>query len=147
MCCALLPGNHSLLPWVLHMRQRPSRAGLRTTFTMRSTCVCTERRKCVVHAFVHAVHDACSGFEIQIRQYLKRKWRNDRNERNEQTRIDAPRSRRLTCRTHTRDGRVMKHGNDPSVMPGDETTFQSYGVGWANLSNAPSPFMLSNNLF
>jgi arylsulfatase len=47
------------------------------------------------------------------------------------------RAKPLTCRTHTRDGRVMKHGNDPSVMPGDETTFQSYGVGWANLSNAP----------
>jgi arylsulfatase A-like enzyme len=43
----------------------------------------------------------------------------------------------LTCRTHTRDGRLMKHGNDPSVTPGDETTFQSYGVGWANLSNTP----------
>tara|TARA_B100001057_G_C22857735_1_gene953323 strand:- start:1159 stop:2805 length:1647 start_codon:yes stop_codon:yes gene_type:complete len=43
----------------------------------------------------------------------------------------------LTCRTHTRDGRLMKHGNDPTVPPGDETTFQSYGVAWANLSNAP----------
>lgn len=43
----------------------------------------------------------------------------------------------LTCRPNTRDGRVMKHGNDPSVVPGDETTFQSYGVAWANLSNAP----------
>lgn len=42
-----------------------------------------------------------------------------------------------TCRTHTRDGREMKHGNDPAVMPGDESTFQSYGVAWANLSNAP----------
>ena len=31
----------------------------------------------------------------------------------------------------------MKHGNDPEIMPGDETTFQSYGVAWANLSNAP----------
>ncbi len=31
----------------------------------------------------------------------------------------------------------MKHGNDPTVPPGDETTFQSYGVAWANLSNAP----------
>jgi len=43
----------------------------------------------------------------------------------------------LTCRAQTRDGRLMKHGNDPSVLPGDETTFQSYGVAWANLSNAP----------
>lgn len=47
------------------------------------------------------------------------------------------RAKPLTCRTHTRDGREMKHGNDPAVMPGDETTFQSYGVAWANLSNAP----------
>lgn len=43
----------------------------------------------------------------------------------------------LSCRTHTRDGRVMQHGNDPQVMPGDETNFQSYGVAWANLSNTP----------
>lgn len=47
------------------------------------------------------------------------------------------RAKPLTCRAHTRDGRLMSHGNDPSVMPGDETTFQSYGVAWANLSNAP----------
>ncbi len=42
-----------------------------------------------------------------------------------------------TSRQVTRDGRPMLHGNDPDIMPGDETTFQSYGVGWANLSNAP----------
>jgi len=47
------------------------------------------------------------------------------------------RAKPLTCRTHTRDGRLMKHGNDPAVPPGDETTFQSYGVPWANLSNTP----------
>lgn len=47
------------------------------------------------------------------------------------------RAKPLSCRTHTRDGRVMAHGNDPSFMPGDETTFQSYGVAWANLSNTP----------
>jgi len=47
------------------------------------------------------------------------------------------RAKPLTCRTHTRDGREMSHGNDPAVMPGDETNFQSYGVAWANLSNTP----------
>lgn len=47
------------------------------------------------------------------------------------------RAKPLTCGTHTRDGCVMQHGNDPNVPPGDETTFQSYGVAWANLSNTP----------
>ena len=28
-------------------------------------------------------------------------------------------------------------GNDPTVMPGSEDTYQSYGVPWANLSNTP----------
>ena len=47
------------------------------------------------------------------------------------------RAKPLSCGAYTRDGREMKHGNDPEIMPGDETTFQSYGVAWANLSNAP----------
>lgn len=37
----------------------------------------------------------------------------------------------------TRDGRPVKVGNDPGVMPGAEETYQSYGVPWANLSNTP----------
>ena len=37
----------------------------------------------------------------------------------------------------TPDGRPIQYGNDPAVMPGDETTYQSYGVPWANLSNTP----------
>ena len=37
----------------------------------------------------------------------------------------------------TRDGRPMKVGNVPEVMPGPEDTFQSYGHGWANASNTP----------
>lgn len=37
----------------------------------------------------------------------------------------------------TRDGRPVLRGNDPSVMPGPEETYQSYGVPWANLSNTP----------
>ncbi len=39
--------------------------------------------------------------------------------------------------THTRDGRTILRGNDPSIMPGSEDTYQSYGVPWANLSNTP----------
>ena len=37
----------------------------------------------------------------------------------------------------TRDGRPVQRGNDPNIMPGDETTYQSYGVPWANVSNTP----------
>jgi len=37
----------------------------------------------------------------------------------------------------TSDGQPVYHGNDPNIMPGPETTYQSYGVPWANLSNTP----------
>ncbi|NNE42720.1 MAG: arylsulfatase [Gemmatimonadetes bacterium] len=37
----------------------------------------------------------------------------------------------------TRDGRPMKPGNLPDVMPGPEDTYQSYGRGWANVSAVP----------
>ena len=37
----------------------------------------------------------------------------------------------------TRDGRPMRPGNLPELMPGPEGTFQSYGHGWANASNTP----------
>ncbi|MFS0725403.1 arylsulfatase [Paenibacillus sp. 1P07SE] len=37
----------------------------------------------------------------------------------------------------TRSGSPVQFGNDPSVWPGDESSYQSYGVGWANLSNTP----------
>ncbi len=37
----------------------------------------------------------------------------------------------------TRDGGPVRVGNDPSVMPGAEDTWQSYGVPWANVSNTP----------
>ncbi len=36
-----------------------------------------------------------------------------------------------------RDGTPMIPGNVPGVMPGPEHTFQSYGYGWANVSNTP----------
>lgn len=37
----------------------------------------------------------------------------------------------------TRDGRTVRYGNDPEIMPGDDSTYQSYGVPWANVSNTP----------
>lgn len=39
--------------------------------------------------------------------------------------------------TSTRDGREIRVGNDPKIMPADETTFQSCGPEWANASNTP----------
>lgn len=38
---------------------------------------------------------------------------------------------------NTRDGRQMRPGNLPDIMPGPEDTYQSYGYGWANASNTP----------
>ena len=37
----------------------------------------------------------------------------------------------------TRDGKPMTPGNLSGVMPGPENTYQSYGYGWANMSNTP----------
>lgn len=37
----------------------------------------------------------------------------------------------------TRDGRTILVGNNPSVMPGPENVWQSYGVPWANVSDTP----------
>ncbi len=37
----------------------------------------------------------------------------------------------------TRDGKPMRPGNLPDIMPGPEDTYQSYGYGWANASNTP----------
>lgn len=37
----------------------------------------------------------------------------------------------------TRDGRSVRVGNLPSIMPGTEDTYQSYGLPWANASNTP----------
>ena len=31
----------------------------------------------------------------------------------------------------------VRFGNDPTLMPGGEDTYQSYGTAWANLSNTP----------
>jgi arylsulfatase A-like enzyme len=40
-------------------------------------------------------------------------------------------------RTGTRDHRPVRAGNEPSIAPGPENTYASYGVPWANLSNTP----------
>ena len=37
----------------------------------------------------------------------------------------------------THDGKPVKIGNDPNVMPGPEDTYESYDRPWANLSNTP----------
>jgi len=37
----------------------------------------------------------------------------------------------------TRDGRTVRFGNDPDIMPGPTDTYQSYGPPWANASNTP----------
>ncbi|WP_309398525.1 arylsulfatase [Cerasicoccus maritimus] len=38
---------------------------------------------------------------------------------------------------YTRDGRKVSVGNTPDIWPGDESTYSSYGVPWANVSNTP----------
>lgn len=35
------------------------------------------------------------------------------------------------------DGRMLRKGNLPSIMPGPMDTHTSYGIGWANASNTP----------
>lgn len=37
----------------------------------------------------------------------------------------------------TRDGRDVRAGNTPDIIPGGEDTYCSYGVPWANVSNTP----------
>jgi arylsulfatase len=36
-----------------------------------------------------------------------------------------------------RDGRPIRGGNDPAIMPGPETTFQTVGHEWGNVNNTP----------
>jgi arylsulfatase A-like enzyme len=40
-------------------------------------------------------------------------------------------------RLRTRDGRDVRFGNEPAIVPGGEDTYASYGRAWANLSNTP----------
>lgn len=44
------------------------------------------------------------------------------------------------AKTKTRQGEEIIFGNHPSIMPGPENTYQSYGRAWANLSNTPFRF-------
>jgi len=43
----------------------------------------------------------------------------------------------MIAKANTRDGQPVRFGNDPSITPGPEDTYQSYGRAWANLSNSP----------
>jgi arylsulfatase len=43
----------------------------------------------------------------------------------------------MIARANTRQGEPVHIGNNPTVMPGPEHTYQSYGPAWANLSNTP----------
>lgn len=43
----------------------------------------------------------------------------------------------LSGQDQTKDGRPVRYGNDPSIVPGPEDTYASYGRAWANLSNTP----------
>src|SRR5690606_5687457 len=43
----------------------------------------------------------------------------------------------VTFDSPTRDGRDVRPGNDPSIVPGGEDTYTTYGRAWANVSNAP----------
>lgn len=38
---------------------------------------------------------------------------------------------------HTRDGKEVQLGSDPTIWPGPEDTYASYGRAWAGLSNTP----------
>jgi arylsulfatase A-like enzyme len=44
---------------------------------------------------------------------------------------------RASGREFTRDGRPVRYGNQPDIVPGPEDTYASYGRAWANLSNTP----------
>jgi arylsulfatase len=48
-----------------------------------------------------------------------------------------PRLRGLHVPEKTRQGCPVRFGNEPSIVPGPEDTYASYGVPWANLSNTP----------
>lgn len=49
----------------------------------------------------------------------------------------GPNWKGLHIPSKTRDGRPVRVGNLPSIMPGKEDTYQSYGIPWANASNTP----------
>jgi len=49
----------------------------------------------------------------------------------------GPRSQGRHIPAKTRDGREVRRGNIPELMPGGPDTYQSYGLPWANASNTP----------
>jgi arylsulfatase A-like enzyme len=49
----------------------------------------------------------------------------------------GPRAGGLHVPKLTHDGRPVRVGNIPDLMPGPEDTYQSYGIPWANASNTP----------
>jgi arylsulfatase len=51
--------------------------------------------------------------------------------------VDELVNKLMIAKEHTRAGEPVRFGNDPSLMPGPEDTYQSYGRAWANLSNSP----------
>ncbi|MBG9388234.1 arylsulfatase [Caenimonas aquaedulcis] len=51
--------------------------------------------------------------------------------------VDELVNKLMIAKEHTRTGEPVRFGNDPSLMPGPEDTYQSYGRAWANLSNSP----------
>jgi arylsulfatase len=49
----------------------------------------------------------------------------------------TPETRITVIPRQTLDGRPVRLGNLPDILPGPEDTHQSYGIGWANASNTP----------
>lgn len=49
----------------------------------------------------------------------------------------GPQTKGLHVPAKTRGGAGVRVGNVSGVMPGDDTTYQSYGLAWANSSNTP----------
>ena len=54
--------------------------------------------------------------------------------------LERFRQRSDILRLSTRDGREVRFGNEPAIVPGGEDTYASYGRAWANLSNTPFRF-------
>jgi arylsulfatase A-like enzyme len=51
--------------------------------------------------------------------------------------VDELVNKLMIAKARTRNGDEVHFGNNPSIMPGPENTYQSYGPAWANLSNTP----------
>lgn len=50
---------------------------------------------------------------------------------------DGGRKSRFRYDIPTRDGKPMRIGNTPNILPGPSDTFMSYDLSWANASNTP----------